>query len=197
MLNTIFFVRKVIALQQKLQQTEHVALTSDLWTSKANEPVITITSHFLDENNKLQSFVLDTVGFDQEHSGDNLSSYFKIVAEKWNIDKKTDVIITDNAANITNAVEMSGFNSLRCTGHTLNLSANDILKNESFTKIEDLLTKCRKLVSHFKRSPKAQLKLNKIQERLNIKKHKMIQEVFLFQNTNKKKMNLSENYCFR
>ena len=107
-----------------------VALTSDLWTPKANESVITITSHFLDGTNKLQSFVLDTVGFDQEHTGDNLSSYFKLVAEKWNIDKKANVIVTDNAANITNAVEMSGFYSLRCTGHTLNLSANNILKNE-------------------------------------------------------------------
>jgi hypothetical protein len=29
-----------------LDQAEYVALTLDLWTSKANEPVITITSHY-------------------------------------------------------------------------------------------------------------------------------------------------------
>jgi hypothetical protein len=56
------------------------------------------------------------------------------------------------------------------------LSANDILKN---AKIEELLNKCQKLVSHFKRSSKAQHKLNQIQERLNIKQHKLIQVVFL------------------
>ena len=105
-----------------------------------------------------------------------MCSYFELATDKWNIANKTDVIITDNAANVTLAVESSSYDSLRCTGHTLNLSANECLKN---AKIEELLNKCRKLVSHFKRSSKAQHKLNQIQERLNIKQHKLIQEVFV------------------
>ena len=74
-------------LQEKLSETEHVALTSDLWTSKANEPVITITSHFVDKTNKLHGYLLDTIGFDQEHAGYNLSSYFNAAAVKWGIDQ--------------------------------------------------------------------------------------------------------------
>ena len=131
----------------------------------------------MDESSKLNSYVLDTVGFDQEHSGSNLCSYFELATEKWNKANKTDVIITDNAANVTLAVESTSYESLRCTGHTLNLSANDIFKN---AKIEKLLNKCRKLVSHFKRSSKTQHKLNQIQEILNIKQQKLIQEVFVF-----------------
>ncbi len=73
-------------------------------TSKINEQVITITSHFLDESKKLYSYDLDTVGFDQENSDSNLCSYFELVTEKWNIVQKIDVIITDNAANVTLAV---------------------------------------------------------------------------------------------
>jgi hypothetical protein len=160
-----------------LAKTEYVALTSDLWTSKANESVITITSHFLDENNKINSCVLDTIGFDQEHSGDNLSSYFKLATEKWGIRNKVETFVTDNASNITNAVEFSVFDSLRCIGHTLNLSANDILKNDVFDRVQELLTKCRKLVGYFKHSSKAQQKMTKIQDRLNLKNHKFIQEV--------------------
>ena len=94
-----------------------MALTSDLWTSKPNEPVITLTSHFLDESNKFNSYVFDTVGFDQEHSGSNLCFYFELAIEKWNIANKTDVIITDNDANVTLAVISSSYDSLRCTGH--------------------------------------------------------------------------------
>ena len=56
-------------------------LTREYGMSKANEPVKAITSHFFDENNKLQTLFLDTVSFEQEHSSHNLSSYFKIVVE--------------------------------------------------------------------------------------------------------------------
>ena len=164
-------------MQSKLAQAEHVALTSDLWTSKANEPIITITSHFVDENNKLHSCVLDTVGFDDDHSGNNLCTYFKAATAKWEIENKVNSIVTDNATNIANAVEYSGFESMKCTGHTLNLSAKDIIDNCNYDKIQALLSKCRKLVGHFKRSSKAQQKLTRIQERLSMKQHKMIQEV--------------------
>ena len=164
-------------MKDQLAKSEHVALTSDLWTSKANEACITLTSHFLDEKNQLRSCVLETIGYDQEHTGSNLSTYFATATEKWKINNKVDSIVTDNASNITNAVEFSGFDSLKCTGHTLNFSAKDIIDSDKYPKIEVLLTKCRKIVAHFKRSPKAQHKMTKIQEHLEIKQHKMIQEV--------------------
>ena len=174
------YCRKVNILKDQLAKTEHVALTSDLWTSKANEACITITSHFLDENYKLRSYVLETIGYDQDHTGNNLSTYFVAATGKWEIDNKINPIVTDNASNITNAVEFSGYESLRCAGHTLNLCVNDIIDNEKYPKIEALLIKCRKIVAHFKRSAKAQNKMIKIHERLEIKQHKMIQEVFVF-----------------
>ena len=157
-----------------------MALTSDLWTSRANEACITITSHFLNESHQLNSYVLDTISFDAAHTGDNLSTYFKAALSKWNIEDKVDTIVTDNASNITNGVEYSGRYSLKCTAHTLNLAAKDILEGNE--KIDALLNKCRKIVGHFKRSSKAQQKLISIQERLDIKKHKMIQEVRFIKN---------------
>ena len=63
-------------MKDQLAKSEHVALTSDLWTSKANEACITLTSHFLDEKNQLRSCVLETISYDQEHTGSNLSTYF-------------------------------------------------------------------------------------------------------------------------
>ena len=111
----------------------------------------------------------------------NLHLYLTAQAYKWNVDKKTDVVVTDNVttsvntSTITNAVEMSNFESLRCAGHTINLCVKDITEKEQ--KIKDLLAKCRAIVGHFKRSSKATQKLKTSQNRLELKNHKLIQEV--------------------
>ena len=98
-------------------------MTTDLWTSNGpNDAYITITSHFIDNNGNLNDFVLDTQAFgDVSHSAENLHLYLAAQAAKWNIEKKTEVVITDNATNIVNAVELCGYDSLKCTGHTFNL----------------------------------------------------------------------------
>jgi hypothetical protein len=49
--------------------------------------------------------------------------------------KKIEVVVTDNATTITNAVVMSDFKSLRCIAHTLNLAVKDITEKEEKLKI--------------------------------------------------------------
>ena len=84
------------------------------------DPGATITAYFIDCDGKLKNYVFDTQAFgDVSHSGDNLSLYLNAQAAKWNFENKVDVIVTDNASNITNAVEYSNFESLKCGGHTI------------------------------------------------------------------------------
>jgi hypothetical protein len=163
-------------LQEKLDKAECVALTTDLWTSNGpTDSYMTITSHFIDDNGCLNDFVLDTQEFNASHSAENLHLYLTAQAYKWNVDKKTDVVVTDNASTITKAVELSDYESLGCAGHTINLCVKDITEKEE--KIKDLLAKCRAIVGHFKRSSKATQKLKTCQNRLELKNHKLIQEV--------------------
>ena len=79
---------------------------------------------------ELNSCVLETIAYDQEHTCTNLSTYFTSATEKWEFNNKASTIVTDNASNIVNAVEFSGSNSLKCAGHTLNLSAIDIINTD-------------------------------------------------------------------
>lgn len=67
---------------------------------------------------------------------------------------------------------MLGCTHLRCFAHTLNLIANDGLKNTT-----DLREKCRNIVSYFHRSVTEARALEATQTQLNIKKQKLIQEV--------------------
>jgi zinc finger BED domain-containing protein 1 (E3 SUMO-protein ligase ZBED1) len=94
------------------------------------------TSHFIDDHGHLNEYVLDTLGFSASHTSENLHLYLNARAHKWNVQKKIEVVITDNATTITNAVVMRDFKSLRCIAHTLNLAVKDISEKEE--KIIDL-----------------------------------------------------------
>ena len=97
--------------------------------------------------------------------------------EKYNQKNKEDkveVIVTDNASNITNGVEFSEHKSIRCAAHTLQLAVNDCLEDK---KIKDLLKKCRAIVTLFRQSTKLNEKLKKKQEKTNLNELKLIQDV--------------------
>ena len=46
-----------------------VALTTDIWTSRATQSFATTTAHFLDKQWKLTTCVLETVHFPGHHTG--------------------------------------------------------------------------------------------------------------------------------
>ena len=95
---------------------------------------------FIFELGKIENFVLDTHAFgDVSHTGDNLNIYFQATQERWGLEDKVEVMVTDNASNITNGVEFCEHKSLRCAAHTLQLAVNDCLEDK---KIKDLPEKC-------------------------------------------------------
>lgn len=96
------------------------------------------------------------------------------MTSQWGLVEKVVGIVTDNARNITNAVDSSDFELIRCNAHTLQLCVKDSLK---FEVIEYLLEKSRKIVGHFKHSSKSTCKLRKIQETNDFSTNKFIQEV--------------------
>lgn len=46
-----------------------VSLTSDIWTSMANDPYLSVTCHFIDNEWTLRNFLLDTFHFPHPHDG--------------------------------------------------------------------------------------------------------------------------------
>lgn len=54
-------------IKQELLQISHVALTSDLWTSRKTESYPTTTCHFITFSWELKSLVLETFAFKKDH----------------------------------------------------------------------------------------------------------------------------------
>ena len=118
---------------------------------------------------------MDTHSFgDVAHTADNLNIYFRATRDRWNLEEKVHVMVTDNAANITSGVNISDCESIRCTAHTLQLAVNNVLEEP---KLKELVKKGRAIVTHFKQSTKSYEILKKMQERCGIKQLKLIQDV--------------------
>ena len=101
-------------VKKETAAVSHVALTSDLWTSRATESYMTITCHFLTEMWELRSLVLETFHLELSHTAENIANSVRKAAEKWKISEKIVAIVTDNVSNIVAAVKIVGWNHVPC-----------------------------------------------------------------------------------
>ena len=135
-------------LQESFRVRSNVALTTDIWTSRATQAYITITAHYITEDWKIQSYVLCTCEIAERHTGMNIPTRIKEVAKMWNIDDEhVSAVVTENALNMLAAVNILEWNHLPCFAHTLQLAVNKGMVANSLIQLSSL---GRKLVSHFK-----------------------------------------------
>jgi hypothetical protein len=109
------------------------------------------------------------------HTGEHLKTLYRAVAKLWGIEEKVVAFVVDNARNMVNAINLTGFNLINCTAHTMQLAIHDAIDNNQ--QLQVILLKCRAIVGHFKRSNIDKAKLVETQKKLDITVHKLIQEV--------------------
>jgi len=109
-------------LKQKIDNSWAISLTTDSCTSRATASYTTITAHVMDTDFQLESFVLQNRQVTVSHTTENLSEELKLAIDERNLKRFGDIAITtDNAANIVNAVKLTGMKHSRCLAHVLNL----------------------------------------------------------------------------
>ena len=75
---------------------------------------------------------------------------------------KVHVIVSDNARNMTKAIEDSHLKGIRCMAHTLHLAVNEgVLSQRS---VKDVLAIGRRIVGHFKHSQLAYSRLQSMED---------------------------------
>lgn len=106
------------AIVDILHLVEHMAATTDLWTSDSNKAYLTVTIHFI-HNSKLYSQTISTREVAEEHSAIILGSVLKSIFEEWQITEKIVTIVSDNAPNIKKAIsEYLCKRNHYCVAHT-------------------------------------------------------------------------------
>lgn len=157
----------------ELQTAEVVSLATDAWTSRATKSYLTITCHYVDKRCMIRFKVLQTEHFHGSLSGENVGLELTNCMLNWGIKDKVNVITSDNASNMTVAIEVVGVQKLGCLANTLNLASN---KAMSLPLLQRVLAKVRSVVTFFYKSNIATEVLQEKQLAFQLPKHKLIND---------------------
>ena len=157
-------------VENALQSAERVALTM---RGLPTESFVTITAHFIHEW-ELQSYVLQTRVMSESHTGANMAEVIRNATVEWKLTGKDPAVVTDNASNMTVAVELIGYQHIWCFAHVLNLASQRALK---VTALARLIARVRRISTFFHRSTAAANALKINQRMLGLPQHKLITDV--------------------
>ena len=123
----------------KLEEADHIAISTDTWDADSNKKdtehsLLSVTgksnkivqrknnfnlAHFIDKDMAPCFCVLAARSIRSgSHTAPILAKLLKEIFKEFKIDEKIDVILRDGAMESTN---LSGFQSVWCTAHILNL----------------------------------------------------------------------------
>lgn len=117
-------------IRNNLKAVKSVVCTSDCWSSLAQHSYITITAHALNNDWSPMSFTLTTQEMEERHTALNIADKLENVFFSWEIKDKVTTVITDNAKNVVNAVQLlsnttnNNISDVTCAAHSLQLSIN-------------------------------------------------------------------------
>ncbi len=108
------------SLISQLKTTSAISLTTDHWTSIANEPYIALTAHFIDEDFKLNQVLLSIEKTEQAHTSQNICLDLIKILDDFQIEKgKITSISSDSAHNISKALKLLGVPQVNCFAHMI------------------------------------------------------------------------------
>jgi len=167
-------------LQDTLTATDAVAVTTDIWTSMANEAYISFTTSYVDLSWQLNSPVLSTVPIPERHTQAVIAEHLSDLASKWSITDKVVACVHDGAANIRECGGRNNWMDVNCAAHKLHLCVSASMGTDKVSNhpISKCVSAASRLVGHFAHSPMATTELMKRQSAMSPDKpqRKLIQQ---------------------
>ena len=158
-----------------LREAEFFSATTDLWTSAASEPYMTLTVHYVDKAWNLRSFCLETVPMFVDHTGKNIADAVSDIFDNWGLSTENVVAFTtDSGSNVISAFNSLNLLRISCFGHNLDLA---IKKSLATSQVQQSLARCHSLVELFHRSWKKTRDLREKQQLLGLPQHKLMGDV--------------------
>ena len=149
------------------------AIASDGWSSRANHSYVSLTVHYISEQWETSYHLLETAESTTDHTAVNLATGLEEVLARWQLPlSKLSGATTDNARNITAALEILGWQQLGCFAHTLQLGVH---KAMALPEMIRALGRAKRLVGHFHHSVKSTNVLRQKQKDL---RHELIRLYF-------------------
>ena len=150
-------------------EVEHIAVTTDIWTSISNDAYLSFTASYIDNDWSMKTPVLATVPMHERHTQTVIAAHLGDVANEWNVSEKIVACVHDGAANIRDAGGRNNWTDLHCAAHKLQLciTASMGMDKVSSHPISKCVSAAARLVGHFAHSPMAVGELMKKQAAMN------------------------------
>ena len=142
------------------------SFTTDLWTSRAQDPFISFCLSYVSPEFELKTFALENKPFPGEHTGESILESLDKTIDNWELPRTVPIYaLRDNGSNMKSAMNLSqSFYDLSCFDHTLQLTINDAVSE--IDGMQTVLSKSRRIVSHYHHSCQATQNLHREQKRL-------------------------------
>ena len=102
------------------ENSEYLTLTTDIWTSRAQDSYLGITAHFIDSDFNRRELVLNCVPFNERHTSLLISNKLQSVIDFWGFSKSNiHTVLTDAASNNTLGCELTELNNDICAPHDM------------------------------------------------------------------------------
>uniref|UniRef100_A0A671SCA6 BED-type domain-containing protein n=1 Tax=Sinocyclocheilus anshuiensis TaxID=1608454 RepID=A0A671SCA6_9TELE len=141
-------------VMNRLGRKTFYSCTTDLWTSRATSTFMAVTLQFVTETWDIQTLE-------------------EMIQEAWKLDMSYMAGITTDNASANKKAFQQDFTWVPCFGHNLHLAIN---KGLDIDRVSGSLSRLRKTVSAFSRSPKMLRLLKKKQKDLQLPEHRMIHD---------------------
>lgn len=178
------YTKCVSQIKHSLTEASSLALTTDMWTSLANDAYMSVTAHYVTADFQSVQNCLDVTYFPDSHTANHLACAIEDSVRKWLLHEENGsrmgeqiqiYVVSDNAANIVAAMrQLPTYTHVGCFLHTLQLCINAAIK--TCPDLIEIIRKGKKIAAFFHRSPKASKTLNNAQVSLKLPLHKLIQE---------------------
>eukprot|EP00559_Dactyliosolen_fragilissimus_P004855 CAMPEP_0184865878 /NCGR_PEP_ID=MMETSP0580-20130426/19513_1 /TAXON_ID=1118495 /ORGANISM="Dactyliosolen fragilissimus" /LENGTH=777 /DNA_ID=CAMNT_0027365255 /DNA_START=221 /DNA_END=2554 /DNA_ORIENTATION=- len=150
---------------------KYFAITTDHWTSNANDNYSCLTAHWLDEENEdaeeLEHAVLSFVVHDGQTTGEQIGQKFIEDFEKYNLNLDYVVaVVTDTTANMNTFgtyIMSKSVCHLYCIDYLLHLVALKAFDDSNLPGASNVMKRCREICHHFSKSTQASKKLKEQQ----------------------------------
>ena len=139
-------------LKKDLPDCEGLGFSTDLWTSRNNDPYQAVTIHYITTHFLLKKFLLGCFPFPGNHKGERIARKLDQIVSVLDLHSSTVTsCVTDQGANMIKAVEKSVLdNNILCNDHIIHLIVTDSIKKVPCIQIA--VDKCVALASNTHRS---------------------------------------------
>lgn len=128
----------------KLTGINYLSFTTDAWTSRAGDSYLSLTLHYLTTNFEIKNLTLGIKKFETCHTGGDIAVLLEEMLSEWDLADLGDIetyVVTDNARNMTRAVQKIGAHHITCFAHTLSLAPSDAKEDDLNKLLAKVITK--------------------------------------------------------